>query len=59
MIMNAKIKRFIYWYCLAAVLILTPIPKYFGVEWFFVQLFHLLIMLLIGFSKKFTLWEIK
>ena len=54
-----KIKRIIFWYCLVAILLLTPLPKYFGIWLFYVQIVHLLILILIGFSKNFTLWKIE
>lgn len=54
-----KIKRYIYWYCLITILILTPMPKYFGLWLFYIQLAHLVILIIIGFSKGFTLWDIK
>jgi hypothetical protein len=56
--MSDKIKRIIYFYCLIAILILMPLCKYFGVWLFYVQIGHLLALLLIGFSKGFTLWKI-
>ena len=54
-----KIKRYVYWYCLIAILLLTPMPRYFGIWLFYVQMAHLIVLLCIGFSKGFTLWNIK
>jgi hypothetical protein len=53
-----KLKRIGYIYCLVAVLLLTPFPKYFGMWLFYVQIAHLVVMLTIGFSKGFTLFDI-
>jgi hypothetical protein len=54
-----KIKRIMYWYCLIAILIITPLPKYFGMWLFVVQVAHFVMLLIIGFSKNFTLWKIE
>ena len=54
-----KIKRIMYWYCLIAILIIIPLPKYFGMWLFVVQVAHFVMLLIIGFSKNFTLWKIE